>query len=131
MNIYLKVFFDTFLSYLSFGLYKENLYFIALQFKNNIFIFSIFSLLGFLFAITINYYIGFFLKKISLKKQEENSFIHFLKKFSFFIIFFSSLNHFANQIFLIIYGSFYKKFYSFIFAVFLGRIFFILTKLFF
>ena len=102
MNIYLKVFFDTFFSYFSFGLHEENLYFIALQFKNNILTFSLVSFLGFLSALTCNYLIGFFIKKIA-KKQERNSFIDCLQNFSQYIIFFSTLaNAMASQFFSII-----------------------------
>ena len=99
MNIDFKIFFDTFLSYFSFGLHKENLYFIALQFKNNIFYFFIISCAGFLLAIILNYFIGFFVKKVAIKEQERNSFINFLVRFSSYVIFFSIFNGFASQIF--------------------------------
>ena len=128
INIYLKVFFDTFFSYFSLGLHDESLYFIALQFKNNIFTFSLVSFLGFLIALTCNYFIGFFIKKVA-KKQEHNSFIDFLQKFSPYIIFFSTLaNGMASQFFSIIYGFLNEKFYKFIFFAFLGRIFFVSIK---
>jgi membrane protein YqaA with SNARE-associated domain len=128
MNIYFKVFFDTFLSYISLGLHKEILYFISLKFTNQIFCFSIFSFLGFILAISINYIIGLLIKKIA-KKQEQNSFINFLYKYSSLIIISSALNPFASQFFSIIYGFLNKKFHKFIFFSFIGRTLFILINL--
>ena len=119
-NIYLKVFLDTFLSYFSLGIREERLFFIALQFKNQIALFTLISFIGFIFSISTNYLIGRIIKKYS-KKQKYNSFISFLNRNSTYIIPISIANHLSCQFFSIIYGSLNLNFRRFLLYSFIGR----------
>lgn len=125
MNIGLKLFLNTFLGYFSFGLRNEHLYQVALQSKNNVLYFSIISFSAFIFAILLNYSIGFFIRKYS-KSYKETSFTRFLKKFSTYVILITiPFNGLISQVFSILYGFLHEKLRKFLFLSIIGRAIFI------
>ncbi len=108
-EIYIKVIKESFLFNLIVPFSSNDLFETAVKFRSSeILIFSIFMLLGFLFANLTNYSLGFLIKTFSIKQQANTSFIAKIERYYFPIIFLSSSISYLGPVILLTYG--YIKF---------------------
>ncbi len=126
LDLGIRVFINCFLSNISFGLEKDFLYKISLQFNHNVLYFSFFYFAAFFLAINFNYFIGRLFRQYS-RNYQETSFTSFLQKFSPLILFaIFPINGLFSQIFGIIYGFLNEKLYKYLLFATIGKAFYVL-----
>jgi membrane protein YqaA with SNARE-associated domain len=127
-SIYLKIFKESFESYLLYPLSQTNLLETALTYKSKSLGIIIFlAMIGFAAASSMSYFCGFLLQLKAIKNQDNNSFLEMVEKYYLLFVFVLSPLQYASPAFLLVCGFRKLNFYKCLVTDLIGKAIYFFT----